>query len=122
MDPTNSFLQILSKLPPILKMSQSNIYVNGETDKNPLAWCMSKIDEFTKASCLSYPSIDPFLLDAAVKDNNCSSVASILVLYTGGTIGMRPVDGAYQPVPNYLVKSLIKMPTFNDPQQTHAFG
>lgn len=69
-----------------------------------------------QASCLSYPSIDPFLLDAALKDNNCASVSSILVLYTGGTIGMRPIDGAYQPVPNYLVKSLVKIPTFNDPQ------
>ncbi|VDP90086.1 unnamed protein product [Echinostoma caproni] len=98
-------------------MSKINDLVNGNNshDESVLAWCMCKIDECTKASCLSYPSIAPYLLDAALQDTSCTSVASVLVLYTGGTIGMRAIDGAYQPVPNYLVKSLLKMPTFNDP-------
>ncbi|KAF8562465.1 hypothetical protein P879_09390 [Paragonimus westermani] len=78
-------------------------------------WNIRKLDESTQASCLSRPAVDPFMLDDALQDADCSAVSSVLVLYTGGTIGMRQVDGAYQPVPNFLVRSIMKMPTFNDP-------
>ncbi|KAA3677214.1 60kDa lysophospholipase [Paragonimus westermani] len=78
-------------------------------------WNIRKLDESTQASCLTRPAVDPFMLDDALQDADCSAVSSVLVLYTGGTIGMRQVDGAYQPVPNFLVRSIMKMPTFNDP-------
>ncbi|OON20949.1 L-asparaginase, type I, partial [Opisthorchis viverrini] len=58
--------------------------------------------------------MDPFVLDAAFQDDKCSAVSSLLVLYTGGTIGMRPVNGTYDCVPNLFVQTLKNMPTFSD--------
>ncbi|CAL8102685.1 unnamed protein product [Calicophoron daubneyi] len=92
--------------------------MNGKAEPNlqDRRWSMRKIDEYTQASCLLHPAIDPYVLDAALQDPECSAVSSVLVLYTGGTIGMRLVDNAYQPVPNFLTKFLHRVPTFNDPK------
>jgi len=43
------------------------------------------------------------------------SESRILVLYTGGTIGMKNINGVYTTYPNYLVQSLRKQSIFHDP-------
>ncbi|XP_013386509.1 L-asparaginase-like [Lingula anatina] len=40
--------------------------------------------------------------------------SKVLVLYTGGTIGMRIHDGVYTPEPNFLVNELRKLSIFHD--------
>ncbi|XP_074656799.1 L-asparaginase-like [Tubulanus polymorphus] len=44
--------------------------------------------------------------------------ATLLVIYTGGTIGMMCRDGVYSPASNYLVQELRKLPMFHDPEYT----
>ena len=39
----------------------------------------------------------------------------IYIAYTGGTIGMKRVNGAYQPVPNYLQELMAGNPAFQHP-------
>lgn len=41
----------------------------------------------------------------------------VLVLYTGGTIGMRAGPRGYEPVPGFLGQQLAKLPQFHDPTQ-----
>lgn len=41
----------------------------------------------------------------------------VLILYTGGTIGMRPTFQGLMPAKNYLRDSLKKLPQFHDPSQ-----
>ncbi|KAK6108788.1 L-asparaginase [Brugia pahangi] len=40
--------------------------------------------------------------------------ARVLVLYTGGTIGMKCIDGVYRPEANYLLRAMRNMPLLND--------
>ncbi|VDM95139.1 unnamed protein product [Thelazia callipaeda] len=40
--------------------------------------------------------------------------ARVLVLYTGGTIGMKLVDGVYRPEPAYLPRAIRDLPPLND--------
>uniref|UniRef100_A0A1I8EFE5 ANK_REP_REGION domain-containing protein n=1 Tax=Wuchereria bancrofti TaxID=6293 RepID=A0A1I8EFE5_WUCBA len=40
--------------------------------------------------------------------------ARVLVLYTGGTIGMKCIDGVYRPEANYLLRAMRDMPLLND--------
>lgn len=40
--------------------------------------------------------------------------ANVLVIYTGGTIGMRDAPGGYVPAPNYLGQQLERMAQFHD--------
>ncbi|ORX62575.1 asparaginase-domain-containing protein [Hesseltinella vesiculosa] len=48
-------------------------------------------------------------------------VSRVLIIYTGGTIGMKhTTEHGYIPYPNYLAKSLSKVQRFHDPRQ--AFG
>jgi L-asparaginase type I len=41
----------------------------------------------------------------------------VLVLYTGGTIGMRSGPRGYEPVPGFLREQLARLPQFHDPFQ-----
>jgi lysophospholipase len=41
--------------------------------------------------------------------------ARVLILYTGGTIGMRKGPRGYQPEPGHLVELLERLPVFHDP-------
>jgi lysophospholipase len=41
--------------------------------------------------------------------------AEVLVLYTGGTIGMRETPRGYAPVPRFLSEQLERLPQFHDP-------
>ncbi|VDP51471.1 unnamed protein product [Schistosoma mattheei] len=63
---------------------------------------------------LGSPIIDQSLVDLALKIPNCLSVSRVLVLYTGGTIGMKCVNGSYCSVENFFLSTLYKMPTFCD--------
>ena len=45
-----------------------------------------------------------------------SSPPRILILYVGGTIGMKPSPNGYLPEPNYLEHLLRSMPQFHDPK------
>lgn len=48
-------------------------------------------------------------------------ISKVLVLYTGGTIGMKmTVDHVYEPVPNYFSDLLFSMRQFHDPN--HNLG
>ncbi len=42
-------------------------------------------------------------------------VAHVLVLYTGGTIGMKDGPRGYSPAPGYLAELMEKLPPFHDP-------
>lgn len=68
---------------------------------------------------VKFPSMDSFLrtpalVEAALSDPSCGSVGSVLVLYTGGTIGMRSHDGVYEPEPDFLVNKVMSMSMFHD--------
>ncbi|CAH8587736.1 unnamed protein product [Schistosoma haematobium] len=72
------------------------------------------------ASFLGSPIIDQSLVDLALKIPKCLSVSRVLVLYTGGTIGMKCVNGSYCSVENFFLSTLYKMPTFCDSEfQVH---
>ncbi len=43
----------------------------------------------------------------------------IYIAYTGGTIGMKRVNGRYQPVPHYLQELMAANPVFQRPQLPH---
>ncbi|MEZ4593979.1 MAG: asparaginase [Chloroflexota bacterium] len=40
----------------------------------------------------------------------------VYIAYTGGTIGMRRVNGRYQPIPNFLQKLMADNPAFHHPE------
>ncbi|KAJ1654708.1 hypothetical protein IWQ61_005404 [Dispira simplex] len=42
-------------------------------------------------------------------------VSRVLIIYTGGTIGMKNTDQGYVPVPNYLSEQLSRVDRFHDP-------
>jgi lysophospholipase len=44
-------------------------------------------------------------------------VSNVLILYTGGTIGMRITDRGYAPATGFLQQQLRSMPQFHDPSQ-----
>ncbi|EDV21633.1 uncharacterized protein TRIADDRAFT_30040 [Trichoplax adhaerens] len=41
--------------------------------------------------------------------------SKVLILYTGGTIGMKKTERGYEPYPNYLANSLKSLPMLHDP-------
>jgi L-asparaginase/Glu-tRNA(Gln) amidotransferase subunit D len=45
------------------------------------------------------------------------TTAQVLIIYTGGTIGMKPTSTGLQPVKGYLPDYLSKLPQFHDPEQ-----
>lgn len=53
------------------------------------------------------------------EDMNANQVTRVLMIYTGGTIGMKntPTHG-YTPVPGFFSKVLARMTRFNDPSGT----
>jgi lysophospholipase len=44
-----------------------------------------------------------------------TDISRVLIIYTGGTIGMKNTEQGYQPFPEYLSKTLASMIRFNDP-------
>lgn len=44
-----------------------------------------------------------------------TDISRVLIIYTGGTIGMKNTDKGYQPFPEYLSQTLASMVRFNDP-------
>ena len=46
-----------------------------------------------------------------------SDVSKVMILYTGGTIGMKITPRGYAPAKGYLQKQLRSMPQFHDPSQ-----
>ncbi|KAL0223783.1 hypothetical protein P9112_003173 [Eukaryota sp. TZLM1-RC] len=44
-----------------------------------------------------------------------ASQSSVLFLYTGGTIGMKKINGSFAPVPGYLAQLLSDYPNINNP-------
>ena len=44
------------------------------------------------------------------------SSTRVLIIYTGGTVGMRTTDRGYAPAKGYLRKQLLSMPQFHDQQ------
>ncbi|ACY14327.1 type I asparaginase [Haliangium ochraceum] len=48
-----------------------------------------------------------------------SAVPNILLIYTGGTIGMRKTPAGYQPEPGSLQRLLSELPRFSDPDVPH---
>ncbi|TKR66921.1 hypothetical protein L596_023146 [Steinernema carpocapsae] len=47
-------------------------------------------------------------------DSSAAHESRVLVLYTGGTIGMRTRDGVYYPEPYYLPQAIRELPHLND--------
>ncbi len=48
---------------------------------------------------------------------NSELISNVLILYTGGTIGMKITKRGYAPAKGYLKKQLQSMPQFHDPTQ-----
>ena len=46
-----------------------------------------------------------------------SMISLVLILYTGGTIGMRITERGYAPAKGFLQQQLRLMPQFHDPSQ-----
>lgn len=44
-----------------------------------------------------------------------TDISRVLIIYTGGTIGMKNTEQGYQPFPDYLSQTLASMVRFNDP-------
>jgi lysophospholipase len=42
-------------------------------------------------------------------------ISRVLIIYTGGTIGMKNTENGYQPAQGYLTQTLASMVRFNDP-------
>ncbi|XP_064624902.1 L-asparaginase-like isoform X2 [Lineus longissimus] len=62
------------------------------------------------------PSYKPKLLKQySLHIEEIDEIGKVLVLYTGGTIGMKCRNGVYIPEANYLVQELRKLPMFHDP-------
>ncbi|VDN97775.1 unnamed protein product [Rodentolepis nana] len=81
--------------------------------------CTNSADEDLLSYFTTVPSVESFqstpaLIEAALSDPTCSSVGTVLVLYTGGTIGMCSHGGVYGPEPNFLVKKVMSMSMFCD--------
>lgn len=55
-------------------------------------------------------------LDYAASVPGTTAVGTVLVLYTGGAIGMQKEGGVYKPKQQFLTSYLFQMPIFNDPQ------
>jgi L-asparaginase/Glu-tRNA(Gln) amidotransferase subunit D len=53
----------------------------------------------------------------AESSNEVGSIAEVLVIYTGGTIGMKPTPSGLQPVKGYLPEYLSMLPQFHDREQ-----
>lgn len=49
-------------------------------------------------------------------DSDQESIAHVLVIYTGGTIGMKPTPDGLHPVKGYLPEYLSMLPQFHDPE------
>lgn len=47
--------------------------------------------------------------------------SKVLVLYTGGTIGMKAHDGVYIPEANYLPKAIYQIPHLNDRNYVNTY-
>jgi lysophospholipase len=50
-------------------------------------------------------------------EDKSSIISKILVIYCGGTVGMRETPDGFQPSPGFLVKQLSLLPLFHDPLQ-----
>ncbi|VDD79356.1 unnamed protein product [Mesocestoides corti] len=54
------------------------------------------------------------LIEFAASEPGTASVGTVLILYTGGAIGMCNNDGVYEPMQHFLTSYLLRMPIFND--------
>lgn len=59
-------------------------------------------------------ALEQSILDFAASEPETKSVGSVLILYTGGAIGMQMEDGVYKPKQHFLTSYLMQMPIFND--------
>ncbi|KAI8336549.1 asparaginase-domain-containing protein [Chlamydoabsidia padenii] len=60
-------------------------------------------------------------LNADRHDMLAPDISRVLIIYTGGTIGMKHTpEHGYIPFPNYLAKSLSKVQRFHDPRNPHG--
>lgn len=50
-----------------------------------------------------------------LKDDMLVSITNILMIYTGGTIGMKKGKKGYEPVSGFLQSQLKKLSAFHDP-------
>ncbi|VDN97404.1 unnamed protein product [Rodentolepis nana] len=70
-----------------------------------------------RRSPLIYSQIVPLersLLKFAASESGTTGVGTVLVINTGGAIGMQKVEDVYRPKQHFLTKYLIQMPIFND--------
>ncbi|KAL3319735.1 hypothetical protein Ciccas_001605 [Cichlidogyrus casuarinus] len=72
------------------------------------------MDEFTEHSSLVHSEITGNHEDIPSNDKEGNRNSFVLVLYTGGTIGMCSQNGSYRPVQNYMNKTIRRYPMLND--------
>ncbi|MFH4975166.1 hypothetical protein AB6A40_001875 [Gnathostoma spinigerum] len=75
----------------------------------------SMVKAMSATQLVSRVSKDLDAVKSPKSSSNTYAVESrLLVLYTGGTIGMKTIDGVYQPVAAYLPKAIRDLPPLND--------
>uniref|UniRef100_A0AC35FJ53 Asparaginase n=1 Tax=Panagrolaimus sp. PS1159 TaxID=55785 RepID=A0AC35FJ53_9BILA len=62
-----------------------------------------------------------FLFKTFMKKDEMDNFAKVLVLYTGGTIGMKKKNGTYVPAPNEFGNALRNDPTLDDKEFIDAY-
>ena len=102
------------------KLSEANVkkilqLLPKSHEDEKYGWEFSQIDPYyqPKAVCgISDINLDD--IDIMSLDPDCTCQSKILIIYTGGTIGMRLKKDGYQPECNYFCKALRKLPMFHD--------
>ena len=50
-----------------------------------------------------------------------TALRKVLIIYTGGTIGMKPTERGYQPETGYLTNLVRTLPMFNDEEARYEW-
>lgn len=116
--------------------SISWVGINGnqaDSPKSPNWFSNKRIQGFFKKLSTNYPTskttplysnvvpLGKNLLDYASSVPGTNAIGTVLVLYTGGAIGMQKESGVYKPKQHFLTSYLFQMPIFNDhPFWEHA--
>ncbi|XP_077991940.1 L-asparaginase-like [Glandiceps talaboti] len=79
-------------------------------------------NEFSLETCAIEEQISERAKVLQSNDSLDIQESRVLVLYTGGTIGMKCVDGVYVPVDKYLTEMIRSMPVLHDKEYAMRLG
>uniref|UniRef100_F1KVU4 asparaginase n=1 Tax=Ascaris suum TaxID=6253 RepID=F1KVU4_ASCSU len=102
-------------------MPKRLIVHTGSRTRITSATALAKAVTGRRMSTARRPSIDISAGIAQTSGDALLSESRVLVLYTGGTIGMKNIDGVYCPEPHYLPQALRDSPDLNDKSYIDAY-